>query len=237
MDQLVTTEGDREAIAGKDCGNGLVIDHGNGTEVQYCHLRRGSISPKAGDTLRRGEPIGMIAASGLAQFPHVHITVRVSGQVVDPGTGRKLQDGCGKGSATATPLFSENIANTLGAGETAIMAIGLTGDVIDHGMLSVSGSPGDADTRSFNTVGWAWFINVRQGDRVRVTLRGPDGEVIAEQTSGPMERHKADYSAYSGKRGSPEPGVYRMIASVLRNERVVMERAMQLQVRRPRPVQ
>jgi hypothetical protein len=231
VDQLVTTEADREVVAGKDCGNGLVIDHGNGTEVQYCHLRKGSVSPKPGDTVKRGEPIARIGASGLAQFPHVHITVRVGGQVVDPSTGRKPQDGCGKGSAMAAPLFSATVADALGTGEAAIMAMGLTGDVIDHEMLSVSGPPADAHTRSSNRVGWAWFINLHQGDRIRITLRGPDGAVIAEQTSEPMERHKADYSAYSGKRGSPEPGIYRTTASVLRNERVVTERTKELQVR------
>ena len=31
-------------ITGRECGNGLVIDHGNGWETQYCHLAQGSLA-------------------------------------------------------------------------------------------------------------------------------------------------------------------------------------------------
>jgi len=41
-----------EEVAGRECGNGVIIDHGGGWETQYCHLKRGSVRvAKDGKTL------------------------------------------------------------------------------------------------------------------------------------------------------------------------------------------
>ena len=40
-DHLVTSEADRVAVADKECGNGMIVDHGGGFEVQYCHYAKG----------------------------------------------------------------------------------------------------------------------------------------------------------------------------------------------------
>ena len=45
-DRLV--DKDFDALQGKECGNGVVIDHGQGWETQYCHMRRGSIRVRQG---------------------------------------------------------------------------------------------------------------------------------------------------------------------------------------------
>src|SRR6056297_3565665 len=39
-------------ITDRECGNGVVIDHGAGWETQYCHMARGSLR------VARGEPVG-----------------------------------------------------------------------------------------------------------------------------------------------------------------------------------
>ena len=53
-------------------GNYLVIDHGNGEFSVYGHLKQGSVQPKVGDRVRRGQAIAAIGASGSAFFPHLH---------------------------------------------------------------------------------------------------------------------------------------------------------------------
>src|SRR5262249_323708 len=72
------------SVDGRECGNGVVIDHGGGWETQYCHLAQGSVRVKVGETVKAGTPLGLVGLSGDTEFPHLHITVRHAGQVVDP---------------------------------------------------------------------------------------------------------------------------------------------------------
>jgi len=224
-DHLVITEADRAAVAAKECGNGLVIGHGGGIESQYCHMKQGSLVVKPGDTVTRGQVLGAVGASGRAQFPHVHVTVRRDGKDVDPVTGKDLSAGCLTQAEAAQPLFSPGIVSALGKGDSELIAFGLAGGPVDHAALSVSGPPPSANVTSPAIVGWAWFINLRQGDRVIVKLAGPDGRDIAVNRSDPMNRSKADYSAFGGKKGSPPPGAYRVTAGIERGGRMLFERS------------
>src|SRR5687767_225345 len=70
-DRLVVTPQDEAAIKDRECGNGVVLDHGGGWETQYCHMRRGSLKVREGQNVAAGEPLGMVGFSGSAQFAHV----------------------------------------------------------------------------------------------------------------------------------------------------------------------
>ena len=94
-DRALTDEGSKRAIAGRECGNGVVLEHDGGWQTQYCHLRRGSIRVRVGERVERGRPLGLVGLSGRTEFPHVHLTVRRNGQVIDPFTGRLQSAGCG----------------------------------------------------------------------------------------------------------------------------------------------
>ena len=71
-------------VAGRECGNGVIIDHGGGWETQYCHMKQGSVHVAKGQTVKRGDQLGEVGFSGMADFAHVHLTVRHDGKVVDP---------------------------------------------------------------------------------------------------------------------------------------------------------
>lgn len=60
----------------------VVIDHGNGYRTLYWHLHR--IDVAIGDTVARGQPIGMAGSSGCATGPHLHFGVQYLGRNVDP---------------------------------------------------------------------------------------------------------------------------------------------------------
>ena len=67
---------EREAVRDVECGNGVVIEHAEGWETQYCHMANGSLPVKPGDLVERGRPLGRVGLSGLTEFPHLHFTVR-----------------------------------------------------------------------------------------------------------------------------------------------------------------
>jgi len=89
-DQIFDAANDRLRLRDRECGNGMVIDHQGGLSSQYCHLKNGSLSVRSGMEVRKGERIGSIGSSGAAEFPHVHLSVRLDGKMVEPLTGKTL---------------------------------------------------------------------------------------------------------------------------------------------------
>ncbi|WP_323769395.1 M23 family metallopeptidase [Antarctobacter sp.] len=74
----------RGVTAQNACGNAVLIDHGDGWQTLYCHLRLGSVSVAPGDIVQTGDPLGLVGLSGQTNHPHVHLTVMRNGEVVDP---------------------------------------------------------------------------------------------------------------------------------------------------------
>lgn len=64
------------------CGQSVFVDHGQGLISLYCHLDRIDVAP--GQSLRRGERIGLSGASGRATGPHLHWSVYLNGNGIDP---------------------------------------------------------------------------------------------------------------------------------------------------------
>ena len=223
-DRLVVTDDDRKAVASRECGNGVVVHHGGGVEAQYCHMKQGSIAVRPGSSVRKGEKIGEVGASGMAQFPHVHVSVRKDGREVDPSTGKLPGNGCGIDADKYEPMFPVEILNLLGRGETQLLSFGLAGGPVAHAELAVSGPPATADGSSEALVGWAWLQNLRKGDRVSVEVSAPDGSLMASGTTEPMDRTKATYSSYAGKRGAPLPGNYSVTVRLLRDGHGIFEK-------------
>ncbi len=63
-------------------GKTVFIDHGNGLISMYCHLDR--IDVQAGDSVSRGQRIGLSGMTGRASGPHLHWSVILNGVMVDP---------------------------------------------------------------------------------------------------------------------------------------------------------
>lgn len=63
-------------------GDSLYIDHGNGIISLYFHLSGFDVSK--GDMVKRGQVIGRAGATGRATGPHLHLSISVQGQLVDP---------------------------------------------------------------------------------------------------------------------------------------------------------
>ena len=70
-------------------GNCVVIDHGQGLLTLYFHLSE--IKVKEGDSVQRGQEIGLSGGTGRATGPHLHVAVRWQGTYLDPARLMQLQ--------------------------------------------------------------------------------------------------------------------------------------------------
>lgn len=70
-------------------GNCVVIDHGQGLLTLYFHLSE--IKVKEGDTVKRGQEIGLSGGTGRATGPHLHVAVRWEGTYLDPARLLQMQ--------------------------------------------------------------------------------------------------------------------------------------------------
>jgi murein DD-endopeptidase MepM/ murein hydrolase activator NlpD len=69
-------------------GNIVAIDHGDGLETQYYHLKKDSVLVDVGDTVKAGQEIARAASSGNSFGPHLHFGVVDDGvTVLEPFAG------------------------------------------------------------------------------------------------------------------------------------------------------
>lgn len=72
-------------VAAMDWGGyGLTVelDHGNGFTTRYAHLD--SVYVSVGDTVEKGQPLGLAGGTGDAEEPHLHFELRVNGMAYNP---------------------------------------------------------------------------------------------------------------------------------------------------------
>ena len=205
-----------EAVAGKECGNGVRIEHSGGWQTQYCHLRRGSIAVRPGERVEPGTVLGAVGLSGKTEFPHLHLTVRHGGRVVDPVRGEGAAAGCGAGER---PLWDRATLEAFADAPGALYNFGVAGTLPSErearaGDLRSRALPADAPALA----AWVEAFGVEPGDVLEITVAGPDGASVIAHRSAIDRRQARIFRAVARKRGAAlwPPGEYQVRIALAR---------------------
>lgn len=192
-DQRVFNQATKKEVEGKECGNGIVIDHGNNWESQYCHLRQGSVVVKPGMNVEKGTVLGMIGQSGLASFPHVHLSLRYQGKIVDPFVGLNDQPGC---NVTRQPLWETDLNYV----STGLIRAGFSPqppnlDEIWEGKYAETILPKNTPALIF----WVHDFGVLEGDQETFELIDPQGNLTINHQN-TVKKSNRSWLSFTGKK-------------------------------------
>ena len=194
------------AAEGQGCGNGVVVSHGDGWETQYCHLRDGSVAVRPGDTVDRGDRLGLVGLSGHTEYPHVELTIRRDGTSLDPFTGRAVESGCGEAGRS---LWREDERPAYAASQ--VVAAGFATDRVEMESLQRdASSPTVLGADAPALVLWVVTLGIEAGDRLHLQITGPDGGAVFSQDK-EMERTQIRRLDFGGRRKRGDgwaPGLY-----------------------------
>jgi len=212
-------------VDGRECGNGVLLDHGDGWKTMYCHMRKGSIAVVPGLRVKQGDTLGLVGLSGQTEFPHVHIKVTNNDAIIDPfqPRGSSCTDG-------AQPqLWSPPLPYTPGG----LLSAGFAGSNLDLPAIRQSGDHArDITATSPALAVWGFFYGLRQHDIIRVTVRFPDGALLADQTF-TLTQNQAEGYRLSGRKRRAEPwpaGLYQGVVSLTRDGREIDGKQLQLTI-------
>ena len=194
--------GGRDSVKGKECGNGVRIDHGGGWATQYCHMLRGSVIVTKGAKVEAGTTLGLIGLSGLTEFPHIHLQVEHNGQIIDPFAGPDRAKKCGIGKSTtweASALLSMLYE------PTALYSAGFS-STTPNARIAREGLYGSEVLLQKSPVIALWtdMFWVNPGDKLQFQITGPDGKTMMAHTT-TLKKKQARRFAYAGISRKEDP--------------------------------
>jgi len=226
-DQNVRLRG-KNNLNGKEAGNGVRIDHGDGWATQYSHLLLGSVAVRKGQRVKAGEPLGMVGLSGNTEFPHLDFSISRDGKPVDPFSLEPTA--CG---ASAKSLWSLAALTALHYQSTGLLISGFAAAPPEREIAESGGYDAQIiSTDSESIVFWAELFGLQKDDLLTLELYGPGKQRISNSRS-LLPGDKAVWFAYSGKRskGLWPKGRYSALIRLERAGRVVLEEQRGTEVR------
>ncbi|WP_164658538.1 M23 family metallopeptidase [Tropicibacter sp. Alg240-R139] len=213
-DQLYTIDNAKD-VKGKECGNGVVVRHDDGWETQYCHLKKGSVRVRTGYKVKRGTVLGEIGLSGKTQFPHLHMSVRHNGKVVDPFN---------TGDVVACDVAGENLWRSVPDYlPGALIEAGFADRVPDYDEIHAgTAKQTQMSPASGALVLYGFAYGGRKGDVIRIEIHGPEG-LMANYDS-ILEKNLARFFRAYGKRLKKSrwpSGEYDGIVTMIRDGQVL----------------
>ncbi len=194
----------KDAIAGKECGNGVFLEHEDGWSTQYCHMKQGSISVKVGDLVDVGTPIGEIGLSGETEYPHMHFSLRKDGARMDPFDGKLAETACDAQIETSG-LWSPSIAHS----PMALVSASLSAAPPTRTTVWQA-PPKTISGEAPSLVLTGTVFGMRAGDKWHFKITRPDGHVFFENRK-TFTKDKQFHYQFGGKKrpsGGFQKGVW-----------------------------
>jgi hypothetical protein len=181
-------------------------------------MAKDSILVKPGDTVRAGQVIGTVGMSGLTEYPHLHFIVRREGKVIDPFGISLIPGACDNHTESE---WTDDARVRLAYSPRAVLNFGFATEAVTNDMIEVDAvSQRKPTTKSEALVVYVRTIGLKTGDDQSLTLRDPDGRIIAEKGPVAVTQNQAQTILFIGKKRSTESwlgGVYSATYIVGRN--------------------
>lgn len=150
--------------------NAIYVEHSDGSIAWYGHMKRNSLTTKKiGDSVSKGEYLGVVASSGYSTTPHLHFEVYdASGKLVDPYSGS-----CNNLNSTSW------WADQRGYRESTLNAL------LTHNAVPVHGCPGTNEAPNISNVFEkgdilylaTYYQDQLNGDVSNLKIRYPDNSI------------------------------------------------------------
>ena len=177
-------------IKGRECGNGVVINHADGFVSQYCHLKNSSVLVTANQQVIAGQALGEIGLSGKTEFPHLHFALRKDGKPVDPFD---LND-----PATCNDPVDSAWLDIPNPPQGGLIAIGISDFVPSYNDVKAGDLENEVAANGEALIAWAYVFHGHKGDVIASKITGKTGAIVDQSTT--LEKDQAQLYRAMGRR-------------------------------------
>lgn len=204
-------------LNGEECGNAVRINHGNGYQSVYCHMKLGSVRVTPGQRVVQGQLLGEVGLSGLTNYPHLHLTITQGSEIVDPFAPSQV-------NACSEP-FETLWLDTPPYADAGLFTVGISDSVPDLDAVQTGIARRTVLSPTDTMVLYAHIFQGNTHDRIELTMTGPEGDVFDHTAM--LDQDQAQSMRAYGRRapdaGWPK-GDYRGYARLVRGHTILAVR-------------
>ncbi len=235
MDDISVDLAGIASVRGRECGNGVIIEHRRGFITEYCHLMKESLLVQTGDKVQKGSRIGLVGVSGNAEYPQLEFTVKRRDEFYDPFLG---DEALRCGSLKAYPLWDRDARKKLSYIPTML----LNAHFINKVPYSLGAREGKFRMKSISAqekmmVFWVDVFGIQQDDKLLLQIESPEGEILDEELR-EFKKDKERHFQFIGKKRDTARwmrgeyvGVVQLFRKINGEEKVVIDEIIPVKVR------